>query len=292
MKILYIANGYPDYLCDLVMHGLYNLLEDKLTHSCDYFLMYQDKVTKETLKNIYGRGFTVWGNLPKYLNDNSNLEEKIKKRYFDYIIYGSIHRCQDYLDLVKENYQNNKICYLDGEDFQDIWAGYKNDCLYFKRELIFNSKHILPISFSIPHEKIVKNKQNIKKIKKLADLIPGNAVNRNYIYDNEEDYYQGYREAYFGMTFKKAGWDCMRHYEILANYCLPYFPDLGNCPEYTMVNFPKLDILQAKELFESNIFDLDKYYEILEKVFDYTKQKLTTIECAKYVLSNLVAINK
>jgi hypothetical protein len=292
MKVLYIANGYPDYLCDLVMHGLYNLLGDDLTHSCDYYLMYKDKVTKETLKNIYGRGFTVWGNLPKYLNDNSDLEKKIINKYFDYIIYGSIHRCQDYLNLVKEHYSKKNICFLDGEDFIDIWSGYNNDYLYFKRELTFYSKNILPISFSIPIEKIVKNKENIKKIKKLADLIPGSPLNRNYIYENEEDYYRGYREAYFGMTFKKAGWDCMRHYEILANYCLPYFPDLNDCPKYTMVNFPKEDVLKAKDLYESSIFDLDNYYEILEKVFEYTKQKLVTTECAKYVLSNLIGINK
>ena len=33
----------------------------------------------------------------------------------------------------------------------------------------------------------------------------------------EAEYKRAYREAYFGVTKKKAGWDCMRHYEIAAS---------------------------------------------------------------------------
>lgn len=33
------------------------------------------------------------------------------------------------------------------------------------------------------------------------------------------------------MTFKKAGWDCARHHEILANGCIPVFVDVEAAPE-------------------------------------------------------------
>ena len=45
----------------------------------------------------------------------------------------------------------------------------------------------------------------------------------------------------------------MRHYEILGNYCLPYFPDLKNCPLDTLFNFPKELILESNDLV--NNFD-------------------------------------
>ena len=35
----------------------------------------------------------------------------------------------------------------------------------------------------------------------------------------------------FALTFKKAGWDCLRHLEILSAGCLPLFTDIVNCPK-------------------------------------------------------------
>jgi hypothetical protein len=32
----------------------------------------------------------------------------------------------------------------------------------------------------------------------------------------QAEYKRDYRKAYFGLTRKKEGWDCMRHYEILG----------------------------------------------------------------------------
>ena len=84
---------------------------------------------------------------------------------------------------------------------------------------------------------------------------------------------------------KKAGWDCMRHYEILGNYCIPYFTDLEDCPKDTLSSFPKGLLLEAKEL--ANNFDEQKYYVILDKAFEHTKQHLTTKSLAKYILSHV-----
>ena len=93
---------------------------------------------------------------------------------------------------------------------------------------------LYPISFSIPEEKIITYIPTKTKI--LSDLIPGKIS--TYIYNNEEDYYNEYRKSFFAITIKKAGWDCMRHYEILANGCITVFIDIENCPVYTMVSLP------------------------------------------------------
>lgn len=284
IKLLYISKDEPDYQCDCLMHGFYNLLGENLTHTADYSLMYKDKTTPEILKNSSGKGFTLWGNLPKYLNDNSDIENKIKQKYYDFIVYGSIRRCKDYLNLVLENYPLNKIAIVDGED--DCLLVKNQNIPYFKRELITKYDYIFPISFSIPEEKILKTLDDVKKEKFLANYLPGNTSGQNYIYETEESYYKDYQISYFGRTHKKGGWDCMRHYEILANYCIPHFPDLSNCPELTMANFPKEQILEANKIFETSKIN-DRYFEILNFLYEYTKNKLTTKESAKYIINTL-----
>ena len=66
-----------------------------------------------------------------------------------------------------------------------------------------------PISFSIPSEKIVTCipvKNNF-----LSNYIPVGVGESTYVYDNEIDYYNGYKNSLFAVTKKKGGWDCMRH---------------------------------------------------------------------------------
>jgi len=288
MRVLFISKGLPDYQCDCLLHGFYNLLGPDLTHTDDYHLMYKEFTSVDILKSISGRGFTMWGNLEKYLNDNSDIESKIRNKYFDYIIYGSFRRNLDYIDLVTSFYPKNRIAIIDGEDDQFINNPY--DLPLFKRELLKQSNNTFPISFSIPKEKIVKDEKTIVKEKMLSDYKPS-SPGTGYIYDTESEYYKNYQDSFFGLTHKKGGWDCMRHYEILANYCIPYFPDLNNCPELTMFNFPKSDILLSNKLIE-NEFNNDFYFDILNKLFEYTKNNLTTYESSKYIIECLKKIDK
>ena len=81
---------------------------------------------------------------------------------------------------------------------------------------------------------------------------------------------------------KKAGWECMRHYEILGNYCMPYFIGLEDCPQKTLANFPKELLLEGREL--ANNFDTQNYFLILDELFQYTKDNLTTKQLAQYVI--------
>jgi hypothetical protein len=148
---------------------------------------------------------------------------------------------------------------------------------------------IHPITFSIPKEKIV-NEKPIKR-KMVSDLIPG--VLSTYIYQNEKDYYQEYQQSLFAITTKKGGWDCMRHYEIIANRCLPYFPNIEECPITIMTFLPKDLVLQSNELYnkfhKKQITDVTEeewhmYDELVSKFIDHMTTHLTTQQMARYII--------
>jgi len=285
MKILYITNynnslkisgGYiNDYLNDLLFYGLYELEEVEIVDSTPIIHLYKENQDKIPIQFLWGKGFTSTYLIDKNNIDRSNLEEKIKNKYFDLIIYGSVHRCLDYYELISSIYPTNKIFLIDGEDTTNIHP-LSSIHPYFKREL--TSDKFIPIHFAIPECKISNNK--LDKIQEYGTIIPGQG---NYIFDNEQEYYTDYNKSYFGVTMKKAGWDCMRHYEILANNCIPYFIDLESCPKYTLTNLPKEVLIEAREL--ANNFDRQSYFNILTELFEYTKKYLTTKQLAKYILN-------
>ena len=149
---------------------------------------------------------------------------------------------------------------------------------------MFCSSQLFPITFSIPEEKIIQIFP--KKTKLLSSLIPGNL--KTYIYHTEKEYYLEYQTSYFAMTTKKAGWDCMRHYEILANGCLPYFPEIEKCPLFTMVMLPKHLFFRSNELYEKMKIDiasnLREYSDLWREMMAYLKEHLTTRKIAGYIL--------
>ena len=152
------------------------------------------------------------------------------------------------------------------------------------------SAKVYPLQFGIPECKMISGIP--EKTRDFASLIPGDLS--TYIYSDESSYYQGYQCSYFAYTWKKGGWDCMRHYEILANGCIPYFVDLEKSDPHTMLFLPKELILEAMHLpgvhkgsIDHNVFDKAKYYEILEKLLAYTRQHLTTKCLAAYILETI-----
>jgi len=140
--------------------------------------------------------------------------------------------------------------------------------------------NIYPFGFCIPECKIIQFIP--KKSRKFAIIIPGKL--KTYIYKNENDYYKGYQESYFGITKLKGGWDCMRHYEILANGCIPVFENLINCPKNTMTFFPKKIIIESnKELLEN--FSIERYNYYMKLLHEHTLKYLTTRAMSGYMLS-------
>ena len=234
MKILYLTKGdHVDYQNDCLLIGLKEMFGADVI---DYNKQHHNYITydEHAARELYGMGMSVTRILPDLQVDRTDITSKIKNKYFDYIVYGSIWRCSDYINEILKYYPKNKLVAVDGEDEINIHKSFDLGILYFKRELVYKQKRLFPISFAIPTNKVNFIKE---KTKDIAICDPRNRS--TYIYKNETDYYRGYQESRVGVTVKKAGWDCMRHYEILANGCLPYFIDIDKCPELTMTSFPK-----------------------------------------------------
>ena len=289
MKILYITDyndiakasgGFVnDYQNDLVFYGLRELFGDDVVDSTQIVSLYKEYENRIPPKHLWGKMTTFW--LIEENNiDRTNIEEKIKDKFYDLIIYGSIKRCKQYYDLVSKVYPPNKIILIDGNDEPELDPLYEKH-LYFKRELTINQSNLIPITFGIPTCKLTNINKN--KTQEYATCIPG--YPETYVFNDEKSYYEDYQKSYYGVTMKKAGWDCMRHYEILGNYCLPYFIGLEECPENTLVNLPKDLLLEGREL--ANNFDEQKYFIILDELFNYTKNNLTTKNIANYILDKI-----
>lgn len=289
MKILYVTNhidiarasgGFiSDYQNDLTFYGLRELFGDDVVDSTQIISLYKEYEGKINPMFLWG-GMTAFWLIGENNIDRSNIEEKIKDKYYDLIVYGAIKRCKNYYDLVSKVYPPNRVIMIDGNDEAELDPIYEKH-LYFKRELIHSHKNLLPITFAIPSCKLANPIRN--KVKDYASCIPGQP--ETYIFKNESDYYQDYQNSYYGVTMKKAGWDALRHYEIMANYCLPYFIGLEDCPKDTLFNFPKELLLEGKNL--ANNFDESNYYRILDGVYSHTKDKLSTKSLANYIINKI-----
>lgn len=299
MRILYIsaANG-PDYLCDMIFHGLRTEIGAGVVDAERIWFMYADEFGegKRERSKLYGRGFTLYGLLASDSDvDRTDLERKIQTKYFDLIVYGSIHRCARFLPQVLVAYPPARILFIDGEDEATLIPQLLGRGIYFKRELTAPVAGVWPIQFAIPEQRIGSVVR--RKAKLLAHIDPRDK--RTYIYNDEAGYYGDYAESLFGVTMKKAGWDCLRHYEIIANGCIPWFLELEKCPSTTMPFLPKLELLAAKKLLETRGLDffqtnpgVEVWLELGRRIVATTRQRCTTRAMANYVLETASAWKK
>jgi hypothetical protein len=103
---------------------------------------------------------------------------------------------------------------------------------------IFNQRLIQPrqCSFSIPAQWIRQPNLSLKD-----KLLPSHVVDSEicnhfksgtstYAFLSQQDYFDDLAQARFGITTKRAGWDCLRHYEIAAAGSVPCFRGLRHKP--------------------------------------------------------------
>ena len=329
MKILFISgtseNNLIDYMNDLILHGLRELYGNDVVDYPGCWYLYSDEVKKRNFdtNKLWGKGFNLNNSLQGYdLIDRKDISSKIKSKYFDLIVYGSIRRSSHFLDEVIKN--NNKYIFIDGEDDRVIDNNCANKSLYFKRELLKETSNIKPINFSIPKEKIVKT-INLNPKNLLSPLIPGRI--QTYIYKDEKSYNQMYQNSIFALTYRKGGWDCFRHYEILMNACIPLHLEIDKCPDKTLEKLPKdllkevlnkykwilsnynpffiykykfLDIkkimsflissTKSKVSLEDFIHKNQEVFEIKNKLLSFTKNNLTTEVTAKGIIEKVKSL--
>lgn len=135
----------------------------------------------------------------------------------------------------------------------------------------------IPISFSWPIEDW-EFASRIAKTKTTSSVIPWYP----YTFESYELYLKQYQESKYALTFKKGGWDCFRHLEIMASSSLPVMPDIQDCPLLTMHFYPKalfgltLESIRAGE---------DLYESMIEVQSSWFKSHLISEQMAKYLLS-------
>lgn len=244
MNILFLspASG-ADYMCDMLYHGLRSIPGCRVTdvNPLGYMLRGAD------VSKLRGGGYTLYGLLePDETVRRDRIRERIARREFDLVVYGSIQRSSQYLSDVLKAYAPHEIAFIDGEDHQIVLRALVECGVYFKRELpgyggVHDGDWIKPINFALPEEKI--GTVPMEKSREMAFIDPRDRS--TYVYGTEAEYFADYGRSRFGVTIKKAGWDCLRHYEILANGCVPYFMDLMLCPPGTMTELPKALLLSV-----------------------------------------------
>jgi hypothetical protein len=269
MRVLYLTAPSCDYLADSVLPGLRSLLGADVVDFPRADVMYRD-TGPQLKPRIHGRGFTCYGLLDEIPVDRYDIEAKVRTNFYDLVVISSIHRQFGWFLQLRPWLRPDRTILLDGEDHGAMFPyrgtfwhvpGHRflpsahKKYLYFKREwtpetvryrwykLIPESvaarlptpQNLRPIAFSIPHEKIVaappaKTKEFPRHIvdPEVAGQVPGSAT--RHIFACEEEYYADLQASRWGVTTKRAGWDCIRHYEIAANGAVPVFRDLDRKP--------------------------------------------------------------
>ena len=106
-------NTAPDYQRCTLLIGLKEILGAKII---DYLKIPHIYESYENINELYGLGFTYSKILKDSLIDRNNIEERIKNREFEYIVYGSVHRSLPFHQIVKKYCLEERIFYVCGED--------------------------------------------------------------------------------------------------------------------------------------------------------------------------------
>jgi len=314
--ILCVVPEKADYLSATLFHGLRSLLGCRVVDWPRYDCAYSD-YDLETRYKVYGRGFSVFFDLPEICCDRSDVFQKIKKGDFKFIVFCDIANQSELFSEWQKYLTPKNTVLVDGQDgaqvvphagryWRDIGSWRKltqtRKYLYFKREWTFDSqfnfwhrllpkrfrkslslcKNLRRISFSIPESKIVsyipeKTKDFPAHIvdAEVAEIVSGSSV--SYAFSSEGEYYRDLQTCRFGITTKRGGWDCLRHYEIAANGAVPCFRLLREKP----TNCAPHGLIHGKNCIDySSGTDLLTQIKSLEDL-DYKKLQVGAINWAR-----------
>lgn len=184
----------------------------------------------------------------------------------------------------------------------------------------------LPIGFGLPKQlfkKRVPRTKNFDWMPLQPKYTP--AVGPYEVRITDEDLFtELYSQSFFAWTHRRAGWEAMRHYDIIAAGGCPFFFDIEYAPTRTLGHFPK-DLL--KEVLEmpgvehirknparyvvpnmfggvnfrvhgdirrtgdplDPMFNVTYYFELTQKILDWGRKYMTCEAVVSYVLKALKA---
>lgn len=170
--------------------------------------------------------------------------------------------------------------------------------LRMKMRNLHSLKNVKPkqCSFSIPEE-LIRTPQPREKLK----LFPAHIVDKEislhfkcgqqgYAFQSQQEYFDDLAQARYGITTKRAGWDCLRHYEIAAAGTVPCFRGLLKKPSGSAphgLNSENCIIYENARQLESQIDSIseDMYRKLLHESHEWIKSK-TTIKSAEDILKS------
>jgi len=149
------------------------------------------------------------------------------------------------------------------------------------------------ISFSIPEKKIVKHLPDKDKFfpKHVVDEEVAQKTERSTsskIFNKESEYYSDLKRSRFGITTKRSGWDCLRHYEIAANAAVPCFRNLDSkppmCPPYGLNKENSISYKCYDDLMDKiNSISNERYRSLQEGALKWIKNNTTRKRAHEFV---------
>lgn len=227
MKILFLTTPSEDYLQDSLLYGLKMRLGEDVFDFAPKEVLYKSNGNTD----IYGKGFTLYGNLDRGKEYEGSVFDDWNAGKFDYTVFGNIYRAQfeftNYRNYGQFKNVKTKWVFLDGEDDNFPCV---TDAIhfgqYFKRENPFNYPNVKIIGLSIPAKKMLSNRPDKTKlftkqvqceeayrISEIADN-----CTKSSIFTTEAEYYNDLSKSKYGITMKKSGWDVPRHMENAGHY--------------------------------------------------------------------------
>ena len=268
-RVLFLGGDIADYLSVSVLNGLKSISTCEVVDYPKADIIYREsrELLEEQIRGkAHFTAFFLHDDRPvnRFHVSLGDLDN------FDLVVVGDIQNNFGLFVQLLPKLNPRKTAILDGSDTQApypyhgyFWRRPYYWCLprahrrflYFKRELTLETvrhlwlklvprrlakflpvpRMIKPISFAIPDEKIVsalpvKTKDFPRHIvdPDVQKCVEG--AFSSYAFDTEELYYADLQSSRFGITTKRSGWDCMRHYEIAANGAVICFRDLKKKP--------------------------------------------------------------
>lgn len=331
MRILFFTPGIEDYLSDSLFHGLRLLLGAGVVDAPKLDWLYQGHAEANTGRlygrgfTLYG------GLLEDIEVDRSNIKQRLRAGEFDLVIFPDIWRLHETFREFHRFLDPARTVVMDGADVPQVypyagrwwrrpskWAVPRahRRFLYFKREWTPNSqfslwhrlvpselRHVIPYAknlrqtaFSIPEQK-VQSQRPVKTKDFPAHVVDTELVKElpasqtSYAFSSEADYYADLQSSRFGITTKRRGWDCMRHYEIAANAAVPCFRDLDRkpvtCAPHGLDQTNSINYRDPADLFRKIAALRDDEYERLQAGAMRWAQANTTRARAKEFLTGL-----
>jgi len=247
MRLLFVptikVEAQNDYLEVSILHGLRELMGNRCLDYPRKKIMYHDfsDIPKDQL---HGKGFTL---LTKPLHDLTEEERNLTS--YDAVLYGCGHMYGEGTIEEFNEISTHNVWVLDGHDLfgdaprkikfndQEVIGVQYRKC--FKRELVEKVPDVYPTGFGIPEYQI-RPFDLTKKDQLYQKTAPDNSLFQtvqdlgggfsHHKFTVEEEYYDDLSRSWFGLTCQKGGWDCMRHYEIMAAGSVLLFRDYNLKP--------------------------------------------------------------